>query len=102
MDYLAHHDFTFGTRFHGNVAALLARTPAMAAGRTTPRTVELAEYHGIPHRLINQTSEEVDAAELLEQIDPGPFNAAYDETLRTYLDFLERNKLSHVYQDGLD
>lgn len=100
MDYLAHHDFTFGTRFHGNVAALLARTPAMLLAHDS-RTVELAEYHGMPHRLINQVAEQVDATDLLEQFDAGPFNAVYDERFRTYLDFLERNKLSHVYQDGL-
>lgn len=101
MDYLARHDFTFGTRFHGNVAALLARSPAMLLAHDS-RTVELAEYHGIPHRLINQVSEQVDATELLEQFDPGPFNAVYDERFRTYLDFLERDKLSHVYQQGLE
>jgi hypothetical protein len=99
IDYLARQDFTFGTRFHGNVAALLARRPAMLLAHDS-RTVELAEYHGMPHRLINQVNEQVDASELLDQFDPGPFNAVYDKTLRTYLDFLERNGLSHVYQPG--
>ncbi len=50
-DFLATQDFAYGTRFHGNVAALLGRTPALLLAHDS-RTLELAEYHRMPYTLM--------------------------------------------------
>ena len=56
FDHLAQYDFSFGTRIHGNIAALLAGTPAVLLAHDS-RTLELADYHQIPHRVIDQLPE---------------------------------------------
>ena len=45
----AEFDFSFGTRIHGNIAALIAGTPAFVLAPDS-RTLELARYFEIPHR----------------------------------------------------
>jgi hypothetical protein len=102
IDYLATQDFAFGTRFHGNVAALLAGTPAMLLTHDS-RTVELGEYHGIPHRpMAKVVADQTDAAELYDAADFESFNALMPQRFATYLDFLDRHELSHVFAPGQD
>ncbi|CAN5412754.1 polysaccharide pyruvyl transferase family protein [soil metagenome] len=98
-DYLAAKDFTYGTRFHGNVAGLLARKPAMLLAHDS-RTLELADYHAMPYVRAPQLSAEVDAAALYEATDLAPFNAAMKDRFGRYTSFLEKNDLQHIWQDG--
>ena len=98
-DFLATQDFTYGTRFHGNVAALLARTPAMLLAHDS-RTLELAAYHQMPHRIVAEFTEDIQAAELYETVDFADFNTAMPDRFGRYLAFLERNGLDHIWQDG--
>lgn len=100
LDYLDNCDFAYGTRFHGNVAALLARTPAVLLAHDS-RTLELAQYHAMPYRLISDTPVDVDPQDLFEEFDPAPFNGVYRERFTTFVDFLERNGLQHVYSPGM-
>lgn len=51
MQYLSGFDFSVGTRIHGNITALLAGVPALVLAHDS-RTLELARYHEIPHRLL--------------------------------------------------
>jgi len=101
IDYLRGTDFTFGTRIHGNIAALLAGTPAYVLGHDT-RTTELARYFEIPHKLISEITPETDAADLYAEADYGPLNANHKQRYDTFIGYVERHGLSHVFQPGED
>ncbi|MCD9154076.1 polysaccharide pyruvyl transferase family protein [Aeromicrobium duanguangcaii] len=100
-DFLAQQEFVYGTRFHGNVAALLAGTPAMMLAHDS-RTLELAEYHRMPHRLQPHFDSPISVEELYEATDLTAFNAAMPERFSRYAAFLERNGLEHRWQPGRD
>jgi len=93
------YDFSFGTRIHGNIAALLAGTPALVLAHDS-RTLELAEYHAIPCRSIPELGEDVDAAELYAAADWEPMNKAHRGRWETFAAFLVRQGLNHVYAEG--
>jgi hypothetical protein len=99
LDYLRDCEFAFGTRMHGNVAALLAGTPAVLLANDE-RTAELAKYHGIPQLRFADVAADVDARELFEKYDPAEFNRRYGDCFSAYLDFLDRNGLAHIYSPG--
>lgn len=96
IDHLRTQDFVFGTRFHGNVTALLAGTPAMLLAHDS-RTVELAEYHSIPFQPVHDVSSAAMATELYEQTDLTAFNRDMPDRFDTYVRYLERNDLTHIY-----
>lgn len=98
-DFLAAQDFVYGTRFHGNVAALLARTPAMLLAHDS-RTLELADYHRMPHRIVSEFTAPVRAEELYDGLDFAEFNTATPDRFERYTSFLERNRLAHIWADG--
>ena len=95
--FLATQDFACGTRIHGNVAALLAGTPAFQLVHDS-RTLELAEFHRIPHRSISAPDAVLDAAELYEQADPAEFNAVRDANRDRWWAFLDPNGLAYRRQ----
>jgi hypothetical protein len=98
IDHLRGFDLAVGTRFHGNVAALLADTPAVALVHDA-RTRELTELHRMPHRPM-RALDRPKLEELYGGYDPTGFNAAYPVTFRRFTRFLERNGLEHVYAPG--
>ena len=98
-DFLATQDFAYGTRFHGNVAALLGRTPALLLAHDS-RTLELAEYHRMPYTLMPEFTAELKAEDLYELTDMSEFNAALPEGFDRYTTFLERNGLEHIWTEG--
>lgn len=101
IEDLATYDFAFGTRFHGNVAAVLAGTRAVLLTHDS-RTVELADYHELPRRRVSDLTTGGDVAELFESCDVGPFNKAYPDRLARYAAFLDGNGLPHVHDSGAD
>lgn len=98
FDFLAQRDFAYGTRFHGNVAALMAGTPAMLLAHDS-RTIELADYHGMPYRTVPAFDAPIHAEELYEQTDLSAFNAEMPEGFARYVSFLEKHNLSHVWTE---
>jgi hypothetical protein len=98
-DYLAQQEFSFGTRIHGNIAAINARTPAHVLAHDA-RTLELARYHEIPHTLVPDLPPKVDAADLFEQTDYSAFNAGHPERFAKFSRFLEKNGVEHVDEEG--
>lgn len=99
MDYLADKDFSFGTRIHGNIAALSARTPAVVLAHDA-RTLELARYHSIPHRLVPELDPKIDAADLYEWADFSGFNSAQRGNVDRFSAFLVKNGIEHIHEPG--
>jgi hypothetical protein len=97
--FMRDQEFAFGTRLHGNIAALAAGTPAFLLTFDS-RTTEVAEYHAIPHASLRSVAEDADPAALYERTDLSDFNARGPALLDHYLAFLEANGLDHVHQAG--
>lgn len=101
IDHLAGYDFSYGTRIHGNIAALLAGVPAFVLAHDA-RTRELAEYHRIPHRLITDRPRDVDAADLYASADWEPLNRGHAARWEIFATFLRRHGLRTVFDEGED
>lgn len=97
--FLGGVDFSFGTRIHGNIAALVAGTPAYVLAHDS-RTLELARYFAIPHRLMRDVPPDVDAADLYAEADYAAFNEGHAARFRTFLDYLDRHGLDHIHRSG--
>jgi hypothetical protein len=96
LAYLRDVDFSFGTRIHGNIAALMAGTPAVVLAHDS-RTLELARYFEIPHRLIGDVPADVDAADLYAEADFDAFNAGHPARFATFAAYLARHGLEHAF-----
>lgn len=101
IEYLSGFDFLFGSRIHGTIAGILAGVPSMLLVHDS-RTLELAEYHAIPHLKVSELGKNVDAIELFERTDYSEFNSRQPEVLSRYVAFLEKNGLEHVLRGGDD
>ena len=99
FSHLAQYDFSFGTRIHGNIAALLAGTPAVLLAHDS-RTLELADYHQIPHRVINSLPAKPDAAALYDEADWSKLNDGHAARWAEFSAFLHQHDLTHVYDEG--
>ncbi|SBT37565.1 polysaccharide pyruvyl transferase family protein [Micromonospora auratinigra] len=99
MDYLSTVDFAFGTRIHGTITALLAGTPGYLFAHDS-RTLELARYFGIPHRIMGDVPADVDAAELFEEADYTSLNDGHKARFAALVSFLDRHDLGNVFADG--
>lgn len=99
FEHLKGYDFSFGTRIHGNISSLLAGTPALVLAHDS-RTLELAEYHRIPNRMIDSLGERPDAAALYAEADWAPMNAAHAERWDRFSEFLAHHRLRHTYLPG--
>ncbi len=93
--------FSFGTRIHGAIAAILAGTPAYVFAHDS-RTLELVRYFGIPHRPMPAVPPDVDAADLYAEADFGELNRGHATRFATFLDYLRRNGLETVFAEGAD
>ncbi|MCX4592063.1 polysaccharide pyruvyl transferase family protein [Streptomyces sp. NBC_01549] len=99
IDDLRDFDFSFGSRIHGNIAALLAGTPATVLCADS-RTLELCRYFGIPHRRINALPEDLDPAELYAEADFGALTGGHRERFDRFMGFLEHNGLENTFTHG--
>ncbi|MFH8390954.1 polysaccharide pyruvyl transferase family protein [Streptomyces sp. NPDC018036] len=99
IDDLRDFDFSFGSRIHGNIAALLAGTPATVLCGDS-RTLELCRYFGIPHRPITRLPADLDPAELYEEADFGALTRGHRERFERFTGFLTRNGLENTFTHG--
>jgi hypothetical protein len=101
FEHLSQYEFSFGTRIHGNIAALLSGTPALLLAHDS-RTLELAEYHEIPHRTITSIEDDADAISLYAESDWNRLNKAHPDRWDHFASFLNEHRLTHVYEEGQD
>lgn len=101
IDDLAGYDFSVGTRIHGNIAALLAGTPAFVMCHDS-RTLELSRYFEIPHATVPSLDKDVDIADLLAAADYGPLVSGHEKRLDRMTDYLARHGLASVFSEGED
>ena len=99
IDYLRGRDFIFGTRIHGNVAGVLSGTPSVLVAHDS-RTLELAQYHGIPYITKDRLADGVDAQELYESADFDRMAAVQPEVFDRFTRFLDRNDVPNIFQPG--
>ncbi|WP_432043920.1 polysaccharide pyruvyl transferase family protein [Streptomyces cadmiisoli] len=93
------YDFAYGTRIHGNIAALLAGTPAVVLTHDS-RTLELCRYFGIPHRPLSGLPADTDPRELYEGADYSAMFKGHSERFDRIVAFLDRNDLKNTYTHG--
>jgi len=82
-----------GTRFHGNIAALLAGTPALFLVHDM-RTLELCELLRVPHLVLDRPRTAESIVERLLECDYGPFRQQVSRLQTEWKLFLARNGLS--------
>ncbi|MFE7710911.1 polysaccharide pyruvyl transferase family protein [Streptomyces sp. NPDC057486] len=99
VDDLRGFDFSFGSRIHGNIAALLAGTPATVLCSDS-RTLELCRYFEIPHRMLAKVPENVDPADLYAEADFGPLMRGHQERFDRFMNFLDKNGLENTFTHG--
>lgn len=83
-------DFSFGTRFHGNVAAVLAGKPTFMFCHDY-RTLELARFYRLPHRLVDPAKKTPTLQELCAESDMSHLQAAVPELLSIWQMFVSEN-----------
>ncbi|WP_329409801.1 polysaccharide pyruvyl transferase family protein [Streptomyces sp. NBC_00704] len=99
IDDLREFDFSFGSRIHGNIAALLAGTPATVLAFDS-RTLELCRYFEIPHRLLSEAPEDLDPAALYEESDFSALTGNHKGRFDRFTAFLDRNGLRNTFTHG--
>ena len=101
INYLKEKQFSFGTRIHGNIAAILAKTPALVIAHDS-RTLELVEHHGIPYRMADSINDSTTIEELYNETDYTEFNIRHPKAFDEYLAFLRRNGIDSIFEDSND
>lgn len=96
FEWIKDFDFSFGTRFHGNVAALLNGVPAVVIVHDS-RTRELCEFAAIPHVFVNEL-DDIDPQALYEQANFDVFEERYSSLARKYVEFLNENGVAHKFR----
>ncbi|WP_063763517.1 polysaccharide pyruvyl transferase family protein [Streptomyces sp. NRRL S-646] len=99
IDDLRGYDFSFGSRIHGNIAALLAGTPATVLCGDS-RTLELCRYFDIPHRRLDRLPPDLDPAQLYEEADFSGLAGGHPERFERFTAFLDRNGLENTFTHG--
>ncbi|GGR47032.1 hypothetical protein J2S40_003768 [Nocardioides luteus] len=97
--FLATQRFAFGTRIHGNVAAVLAGTPAMVVAHDS-RVLELCDYHALPYTMLDSITPETTLDELSQAADYTSFHNRLTEGWKRLTAFLDDAGLAHVAQPG--
>jgi Polysaccharide pyruvyl transferase len=99
IEELSTYDFAYGTRIHGNIAALLAGTPAVVLAHDS-RTLELCRYFEIPYRFLADLPADTDPEDLYEAADFGAMLKGHHDRFQRLTSFLNKNDLENTYDHG--
>jgi Polysaccharide pyruvyl transferase len=99
IEELSAYDFAYGTRIHGNIAALLAGTPAVVLAHDS-RTLELCRYFEIPHTLLADLPADTEPEDLYEGADFGAMLKGHHDRFQRLTSFLGKNDLENTYDHG--
>jgi polysaccharide pyruvyl transferase WcaK-like protein len=92
---IAKCSFSAGSRFHGNLIALLSGVPAHVICHDT-RTRELCELGGVPHSLLQDIPPDFEIADLQQATNVGKFIRTHADNYSGYRRFLDRNNIPHT------
>ena len=95
LDRMRGYDFVYGSRFHGNMAAIQAGVPALNMPYDT-RTRELCEHLNLPVLPLQDFDAGMPVERLRELADFGLYCRTWRAKLAAYADFLTRNGLAHT------
>lgn len=90
--------FSFGTRIHGNVFALLAGTPALVVAHDS-RTLELAQYFEIPHIRSVEVNEKTSVESLYDRADCTNTVKNHAQRFDAFRSFIKKNGLPFIYDN---
>lgn len=97
--YMQEKQFSFGSRIHGNITALLSGTPSYVIV-SDYRISELVEYHNIPHINFQDLKEGDDIFSLYEKADYSKLYDGHQKRFENYIQFLEKNGLDHIFKEN--
>ena len=95
---MAEQQLSIGCRIHGNIAAVLAGTPALVFTIDT-RTEELCRYHNIPFIPAERIDENTRLRDLYERADFASVLDGHARRFAHFVDFLNANGLRHIYRE---
>jgi hypothetical protein len=95
------NDFSIGSQFHGNVAAILAEIPSLII-TMDKRMEELARYFKIPYINVSQFKFDIPIEYYYDMADYSEFNKNYPLVYDNFMDFCKKNRvaLKKYPQDG--
>jgi hypothetical protein len=95
IEAMRRYDLAVGSRFHGNLAAIQAGTPALNLVFDT-RTRELCDYLCLPYMMLADFQGDTSPGDLHDRADYSRFTAAYHDRFTAYVAFLVKNGLPHA------
>ncbi len=95
VEWLRQFDFSMGSRFHGNVLAIMNGIPALTMV-IDGRMQEMTKYFRLPTLDVKDFSLDRPLSYYYDLADFTEFNRVYPQRLATFLDFLHRNGLKEV------
>ena len=100
LDFLRQADLSVGGRLHGNIASIVAGTPALLIPHDA-RMRELTNYHSLPHIWAKDIDANADIFELFAKMDFKQVEKVHEKNFEHYIEFLDKNGLDHIYKDGM-
>jgi hypothetical protein len=92
INFMWMFDFNIGFRFHGNVAALSAGTPALFI-TSDSRTREMTEYFRLPSIPRESFDKNLPMAHYAALADYTDFRKSYPQRVKNYIEFCDKNGL---------